>query len=147
MDSTVIGKSLVHWIHLAAATTIIGGSIYAYLAVRPNLSASDEDTKSRWGAPKPWRIAVHASIFLLLVTGLVNLMWVGIPKGKEASGYHAIFGIKFLIAFVVFFLVSLAAGRSERAARLRESSPKMWIGLLLCGLLVLLLSSVLKHLG
>jgi hypothetical protein len=65
-----------------------------------------------------------------------------VPKGV----YHAIFGVKFLLAMGIFFLGSVLVGRGELAKKLRANAGK-WLSVLVALLLVLLLaSSTLKNL-
>jgi uncharacterized membrane protein len=60
-----------------------------------------------------------AAIALLLVGGLINYGLI-LRQYRVPPYYHTLFGIKFLLALVVFAIASLLAGRTGTAERMRE---------------------------
>jgi hypothetical protein len=70
---------------------------------------------------------------------------LALPSKVEPIPYHAIFGVKFLAALGVFFLVSALVGRSPVFARLRQSGGR-WVSLVIAlGALIILVSGVLNQ--
>ena len=69
------------------------------------------------------------AILLLLVSGLINFIRINrtLPADANKMLYHSLFGIKFLLALVVFFLASALSGRSTAFQKLRANS-KTWLG-------------------
>ena len=73
-----------------------------------------------------WSKIVMACILFLLVSGIINLvLTIKAVKNEElelAPYYHALFGIKFLLAMAIFFISSLLSGRTALADRFRGQS-------------------------
>ena len=86
------------------------------------------------------------SIAVLLATGLYNFIMITKTYDLKGTPYHAIFGVKFLLALAIFFLASVLVGRSEMAQRARQNAGKWLTILTACCLILLALSSVLKNL-
>ena len=112
-------ETISRGIHLLCAMLAVGELVFQRLALRPALEANPnaelaESIRRRW-APM-----THIAITLLLVTGMYQLMKAGIPKGKEDSAYHMWFGIKFVAALGIFFIVTALAGRSAAFEKLRQ---------------------------
>jgi hypothetical protein len=66
-------------------------------------------------------------VTLILVSGLANFALFQAPSHKGQPLYHALFGIKFLAALVVFFLASALTGRSASLAPIRANA-RFWAG-------------------
>jgi uncharacterized membrane protein len=146
---------ILRWLHIVAAITAVGGIIFMRLALVPSVSVlADEQRKvlheqirSRWAK------IVAASIFFLLVTGIVNFILFNIQTNGDAWAqwresyntlYQATFGVKFLLALVIFFLASALAGRTEATKRFRDRA-KFWMTVnLALALLVVALSNILR---
>ncbi len=86
-----------------------------------------------------WAKFVHAAVALLLITGSINFLLLAMPPKIEPMPYHAIFGVKLLAAFAVFFIASALISRGPGFANIRAHRAK-WLGVLLAlaGLIVLL---------
>jgi len=118
---------LFRWLHILPATIVVGGTYYARFVLSPsseNLSADEkqqltEQLRSRWAK------FVHPAIALLLLSGLVNIG--RIVSGYEvAPYYHAVFGVKFLLALAIFYIAIMLTGRSAAAKRLQEKA-RFWL--------------------
>src|SRR5262249_29252553 len=96
-----------------------------------------------------WRMLVYLSIVIFLATGLYNFLradahWRGLDDAGKKM-YHMVFGIKFLLAFVLFFLLSAVAGRSAALEKFRTNA-RLWLGVsILTGLVILALSNWLRY--
>ncbi|MDA1052120.1 MAG: hypothetical protein O3C40_16795 [Planctomycetota bacterium] len=126
---------ILRWMHILGAIMLVGSTIFMRTAYVPAKELSDFEPKPEFAEwlRKAWSRMVLLSSAQLLISGLVafgllmsryNISEKPIP----ASTYHMIFGIKFLLAFVVFFLAAALSGRSGLAKKLRQRE-KFWLTL------------------
>ncbi len=138
---------VLRWIHLLSAITLVGGSVFAFLVLRPWLASLPEQQrqKVRQELRGRWAAVVFTGIALLLVTGLVNIMRINAQLPPDVrKTYHPLLGIKVLVALGVFFLASALAGRSEAFQKLRSHWGRTLGVVVLLGVLVVLLSGYLR---
>lgn len=137
---------IMRWVHLLSAMAAIGGAMYAAVAFWPasaDLPEGERD-KLREAARRRWAMVVHLSITLLIVTGLFNFYWLAIRPGHLGPmPYHAVFGVKFLLAMVVFALASVLVGRSPGLAGVRAQAGKWLRVIVVLGVVIVFLSGVL----
>jgi uncharacterized membrane protein len=122
------------WAHILAAITAVGGTIFIRYALLPSLAtlpdeqrrALQESLRARWSK------AVMVAILFLLASGLYNFIIInrGLGAGNEAMlglkpMYHALFGVKFLLALGIFFIASALVGRSTAFEKVRANA-KLW---------------------
>lgn len=132
------------WAHILAAITAVGGTIFMRMALLPSVGAlaAEERKKLHEGVRSRWVKFVMAAILFLLVSGLYNFL----QKNKQGLPpiYHMLFGIKFLLAFAIFFLASVLTGRSPAFAKLRENA-RFWLTLnMTLAVIVVCISGVLR---
>jgi uncharacterized membrane protein len=133
------------WVHVGTAIVLLGGAFFARFVLFPSAEElpEAEHERLRSGVLGRWKRVVHAGIALLLISGLYNF-WRAIPTHKGQTAYHAVIGIKILLALVIFFLASALVGRSSLAASLRRN-PRLWTGfIVLLGAIIVALSSYAK---
>lgn len=139
---------ILRFFHIMAAITAIGGAIFQYFALAPSLGAISDDHQRqqlRERMRSRWAKFVHLSIALLLVTGAINFVLLALPPKVEPMPYHAIFGVKFLLALLVFFIASALIGKSEGFARMRQAARK-WLGIVvLLAAVIVILSGLLNQ--
>jgi hypothetical protein len=88
------------------------------------------------------------SALFLIVSGFYNY-FATIRLDRQGTielprYYHAVMGIKILLAFGIFFLASALSGRSPASARLREQGSRwLTVGSLLA-IVVVVLAGILK---
>jgi uncharacterized membrane protein len=135
---------LSRWIHVMSAIALMGGALFAVLAVIPSLAGVDEETRTKIKASirSRWAKVVHAGILLLLITGFYNYLAVTGPahQGENKGLYHGLMGGKILIALGIFFLASVLVGRSQKFDAMRRQDRK-WLTI------VLLLASIVVGIG
>ena len=124
---------ILRWTHILAAIALAGGTIFRRFALLPAMAELPADARHQLGASLRgrWSKVVMISSGLLLISGLVNFMLIvtrfDIPKAAfPGSLYHMLFGIKFLLALVVFVVAALLTGRTALADRLRQNE-KFWL--------------------
>ena len=80
---------------------------------------------------------------LLAVSGFYNF-FRAIPTHKGQGAYHALIGVKILLAFGIFFIASAMVGRSSLAVGMRKDAKK-WVGLIvLLGAVIVAISGYAK---
>jgi uncharacterized membrane protein len=127
---------LMRWLHITSAVTLIGGILYARFVIAPSESFLSTDAR----ATLDDRVAAHfrplvlAAMTLLVISGLFNFL----TKPGHSSLYHALFGIKILLALHVFSVAILVV-RPRNQRRNRQMS-----GAAISGLIIILISAYLK---
>lgn len=138
---------VLRWIHILAAVTAAGGIVFMRLALLPAMSSLAEESRTRLHEEirLRWSKVVMWSIALLLISGLWNFFNLNSQYSlNKVPYYHMIFGIKFILAMVVFFLSSALMGRSSAFDRLR-ANRKLWLTVnLALVVLIICLSGILR---
>ena len=150
MSTDAVLPILFRWIHIVAAIVAIGGAAYARIALAPAIAETlDEGTGARLrdAVARRWRMVVYLATALLLASGLYNFMTRMGGDAELPSSYHALFGVKFLLAMVVFFLASALVGRSAALSKIREKGRFWLAAVAVLGLAVAMIGGLLKHLG
>jgi uncharacterized membrane protein len=146
MPTADLVQSLLRWLHIMAAATMIGGTVFIWIALLPALLQIDESIRVRLHSAlrMRWSKVVMTAIGLLLLTGLVNFFLTNAKYDFKGTSYHMLFGIKFLIAVIIFFIASAITGRSALAEKMRQQAA-LWLGInLLLVMIVVALSGGLK---
>jgi len=147
MDGMDLLSIALRWMHILAAIALGGGLIYQRVSLVPVAGELSDESKER--VRRGWSKVVAVSVLFLLVSGLTNLMltikaYKAFSPGLEGS-YHALFGIKFLLALGLFFLASILAGRSENAKKF-QANAKKWLNISIMLLVIIVcLSGVLRN--
>ena len=119
MDAQFYIALVSRWLHILAAMTAVGGSIFARFVVFPALAPLPPDEQGALHAAmrSRWSKIVAAAIAFLLMSGLYNFM-LTITQYQVPRWYHMVFGIKFLLALAIFAIASLLVGRTPAAEAL-----------------------------
>lgn len=146
MDLDYLGI-LFRWMHILAAITAVGGTIFMRFALLPAVAELPETVRkdfheavrSRWARP------VQLSILFLLLSGVYNIIsMLNEYDVAKVRLYHPLFGIKFLLALVIFFLASVLTGRSARTQKFRDNR-RLWLTVnLVLAILVVCISGILR---
>lgn len=136
---------VLRWLHILSGMTAVGGMIFLRAVVVPSRDAiSENDFRSLHNQMRPrWSKIVAIAIGTLLVSGLVNFIitakFYDLPKW-----YHPVWGVKFLLAMVIFFISSVLAGKTALAEKFRQNI-RFWLNLnITLAVVVVCLSGVLK---
>jgi uncharacterized membrane protein len=150
----------LRWFHLVAAMAVVGGTIFMRFALVPAAGTLTDDTRKTLHEQirSRWAKIIAASVAFLLVSGLINFV-LFLNESKTApwdlwrqsynSLYQFVFGAKFALAIVVFFIASALAGRGEFTKKFRQDA-KWWMTVnLILALIIVALSGVLRltHVG
>ncbi len=132
---------LMRWAHIASATVLLGGLVYARMVAAAALpEPAEERAEALERLASRFRPLVYAAIAGLVVSGLYNFL----SQPGHTPSYHAWFGVKVLLALHVFAAAVLGvrssrAGSEEEAKRLRRMS-----GAVISGLAVILIAAYLR---
>jgi len=125
----------LRWLHIMAAITLAGGAIFSCCVLLPGLSRLDATARQALqdSVRRRWSILIMVGVLVLTATGLVNyLRTTPLFAGEEFKDtrklYNIVWGVKFLLALVVFFLASALAGRSAAFDKLRQNA-RTWLTL------------------
>ncbi|WP_417848109.1 hypothetical protein [Thalassoglobus sp.] len=138
-------------LHILAAILLFGGSLFIFMVLKPAAKelpeAEHEAFKER--IMKKWRAYVGMAIGLLIFTGFYNYVAVAIPEHKAVgdSKYHMYMGIKILLAFVVFFIVSVLPGRAKAFEKMRQNSQSWTLLTLILATVVVAIAGFLRVRG
>lgn len=139
-------NTLSRFVHVATAIVLVGGTVFMRFVLMPaaeKLSPESHDSlRAALGAV--WKRFVHVGILLFLLTGFYNYLRVMVPNHRGDSLYHALMGIKILLALVVFFLASVLVGRAAAFEKMRQKR-KLWLGvIILLAAVIVVISSFVK---
>ena len=128
--------ALMRWVHLSSVVTLVGGIFYARFVMAPAGSTLPGGAGGALdqAAALRFRPIVFAAISGLVISGIYNFL----AKPGHSALYHALFGVKMLLALHVFSVAILAtAPQNSRRAR-------QLFGAAISGLTIILISAYLK---
>jgi uncharacterized membrane protein len=131
-------------VHVGTAIVLVGGTTVLRFVVIPSLAGQPPEIAQ--AIRGRWKMFVHIGIGLFLISGLYNYM-IAIPSHKGDGLYHAMLGIKMMLAFGVFFLASVLVGRSKGTQKFRDEHTKWMTILLLIAFTIISISSFVKIRG
>jgi uncharacterized membrane protein len=139
---------VLRWLHIVPAVVAGGATAFAWIALLPAFATLSDTERLRLKETidRRWRVVVMVCITLLLVSGIANFFLYQAPAHRGQTLYHALFGVKFVAAMIVFFLASALYGRSAAFAPIRANA-RFYAGVATALVLVILLiSGVLRSL-
>jgi putative copper export protein len=128
--------TLMRWLHLSSAATLVGGLLYARFVIAPSESFLPGDAHSTLDerAAAHFRPIAFTAIACLVISGLFNLL----THPGHSTLYHALFGMKILLALHVFAVAILIAQPGNKRRN------RQMFGAAISGLTVILISNYLK---
>jgi uncharacterized membrane protein len=140
---------VMRWAHILAAITAVGGILFMRFVLAPSAAAVLDDAthqKLRAAILKRWQHVVHTCILLFLVSGLYNYLTVTQFLHPDQPIYHMLFGIKFILAIVVFAL-ALGLTSTRGWAEPFRKNTKLWTSVLAgVAVVVVAISGILRAL-
>lgn len=137
---------IMRWIHIVSAVVVVGSIFFYWVALRPVLPrilSEEQQDPFRTALMRRWKMLIHPSILFFLISGLYNYLAVTRFQHDDQPLYHILFGVKFLLAIVVFALALVATSTRAWSVNLRKSSG-LWGALVLTSLAVVLLGGYMK---
>lgn len=125
------GAITIRVLHILTAILAAGGVFFQLIALHPTLKSLDAEQRRpiREAIVARWRGVVFMSIFVLLVTGLLNFLLYKIPEMKPhpmKGLYHGLFGAKLLLALMVFHGASVMVLPGAKGERYRDRAD-FWL--------------------
>lgn len=123
---------VMRWLHIFGAIMLVGSTIFMRCVSLPAALQSGESPGLAFTERQRqlWARMVMLSSGQLLLSGLVNFVLIvkryNFGDTFPANIYHPLFGVKFLLALVVFFLAAALTGRSALAVKLRQHE-RTWL--------------------
>jgi uncharacterized membrane protein len=148
MDSSLVLPAIMRWVHMLAAVAVAGGIFFHMLVLRPAIAkalTAEQALALREPLMRRWKMIIHPSIVLFLLSGFYNYLVVTSPQHEGQALYHALFGVKFLLSLAVLGLAIVLTSTRTWSERWREGGGA-WIGLTLVTLAVILIGGVMKTL-
>ncbi|MGN6367613.1 MAG: hypothetical protein ACTHN5_05065 [Phycisphaerae bacterium] len=161
MSPELILTLIALWIHILCAVALIGGPIFirfAFLPAAAKILTPEQHQQLSDTLNARWKHFVYLFITLFLITGiymfiyptrvdgvLVTKRWADFSL-KDRSIYHAIFGIKMIAAFAVFFFASALAGRTKALAPIRKNAKLFTTITIVLGVLAVLCAVIMRDL-
>lgn len=125
-------------LHILSAVTLLGGAIAWRFAAMPAEGALAADARSKVAnaAAAAWRPWVITAVLCLVASGIYNFL----HKTGVTPVYHAIFGIKVLLALDVIAALILATRPND------EKRSRKLTRVVIEGFVIVILSAVLRAL-
>jgi uncharacterized membrane protein len=146
LDATQVIRIVSRMLHVLGAVIIGGGLFY----IRTILSPAGADACFA-GRRVAWARWVGVATTLLLASGIYNFIVI-LNQSKEPGAtpltplYHALFGIKTILALVVMFVAAILAGRTAAAERAR-ANMRLWLNIgWACVLAIIAIGAILRSL-
>jgi hypothetical protein len=99
----ILLQSLFHWLHLVAAITALGGTIFMVMVTFPVLGRLGEEVRAQFlerAHGKVMMLTLH-SFGLLIVTGFINMIRV-FTAGRPTDLYNLLLVAKVFLALGLF---------------------------------------------
>lgn len=148
MSNEIILPLIMRWMHILSAIIGVGGTIFVGFVLNPAMQkglADDAREAFRNAVMKRWKIFIHPTIILFLLSGFYNYIVVTSPLHRDQSLYHILFGVKFLLALLFFAVVIVATSTLSWSKRLRERGG-MWTLQILLATAIVLVAGLMKSL-
>jgi putative copper export protein len=128
---------LMQWLHISSAAVLVGGLMYARLAMTPASEALAPEGRDALGerAAAAFQPLALAAMTGLIVSGLYNV----ISTPGHSMRYRAWLAVKLLLA-AHMFAAAILIGRPNRQRR-----PRLMMSACVSGLIVILIAAYLKR--
>jgi hypothetical protein len=126
----------MRFLHIVSAITLLGGMIAWRLAVIPATEPLGVDLRTKLGnaVAAAWKPVFLLAVGGLLLSGIYNFL----NKTGLTPAYHAVIGIKFLLALHVFAVGFLVTGPNN------TKRSRQLTGVVISGVVIVALSAVLR---
>ena len=143
VDGQLLLKLLMRVLHTTCAATLLGGTLYLRFVLAGAAAGSDDPEAALYaGRRKAWAACVGICTLLLLVSGFYNFLQV-FHSHDLPPLYNMAFGVKFLVALVLFAISALIAGKSAAAVKVRQRL-KTWLNVaVVCALTLFVIGGLL----
>lgn len=148
MTTDLLLPLLMRWIHIGSAVVVAGSIAFYVLAVLPAAKQAFDGALPdafRVALMKKWKLLLHPPIILFLVSGMYNYLMITRFLHEDQPLYHALFGVKFLLALAVFALYIVLTSTMKWSEGLRDKQV-LWMLLALLVTAIVLIGGVMRTL-
>ena len=127
----------MRWMHIVPVVLMVGGAYFfrfVYLPAAKEHLEGEAFEALRVSVMERWYTVMKACMVPIIISGFVYYLKVGRVEHDGEALYHALFGVKFILAMVVFTLVSIVYGKKQR---LGDKGPM--VGAITIGLAVVVI--------
>lgn len=128
--TTTLLFTITRFAHVMTAIVLVGGTVFLRFVLLPaamQTLSPDAHDQLRAKVMAIWKRFVHRGIGVLLISGAINYGRIIADHSHKGDGlYHALIGIKILLAFAVFFIASVLVGKSAKFEGMRKDARK-WL--------------------
>jgi len=108
------------WMHILPAVVMVGGAIFTQLVLCPALDGNDPENTVKQQVKRKWsKVIMGCALFLLLSGGYNTVVIFGADE-KPVVMYHVLLGLKLILAFSIFHISFMLAGKSDAAQKFQE---------------------------
>lgn len=125
MEATDILNLVSRWMHIISVIVLVGGTLFLRFVVLPVKSSDSFDDTLHESMRRRWSKMVMCSVLFLLISGLYNAAMKEMTYELDMV-YRSLVTAKLALGFMVFFFVSVLAGKSNMAKKYRESEAKWY---------------------
>lgn len=146
MDGTYWAMLVSRVLHILGAVILLGGILYLRnVVLRTPSTAGDRSADEAFGGSRAkWAMWVGIATLLLLASGLFNYIMYMRLYDRFDGPYHMMFGIKFLLALVLFYIAAVLAGRTSMADRFRHGM-RGWLSISIAiGIAILVIAAIMR---
>lgn len=126
MTSELAIALIMRWVHIFTAIVVVGGVLFYLLIYLPaaRKALSEEERAKLWEPlMRRWKMFIHPPIILFLVSGFYTYLFVTRFDHEGQGIYHALFGMKFMLALGVFALGIIVTSTMSWSEKIRD---KRW---------------------
>jgi len=147
MEDSILVPLVMRWLHILSAIAAVGSVLFYWFAVKPAVNAEFVDDGQRQAfldrLAKRWRLLVHPPILFFLVSGFYNYLMVTRHLHEGQPLYHMLFGVKFLLAILVFALAIIVTSSRPWSEKVR-TRPMALVALVVVSLGVVMLGGYMR---
>lgn len=146
MEPELVLPIIMRWVHILSAIVVAGSILFYVLVYRRAIAgvlSEEDEEKLRWSLMKKWKLLLHPPIILFLISGFYTYMAVTKDMHPDQPIYHMLFGIKFLLALVVFALFIVLTSTMNWSAGIRKING-LWALLSILVVAVVLMGGVMR---
>ena len=138
MHQIVVADVAMRIVHITGVVILVGAVVFARYVVMPSSDALT-DPQPRFVEAIRSRLAklIPFGVAAILVSGFYNYLHNQMSLHKGQPFYHAIMGVKLILAFAVFFFASALTGKSKAFEFLRNKADA-WMGVVVIAALIII---------
>lgn len=146
MSADLVLPLLMRWTHVGTAIVVVGALVFyllVYVPIAKRVLSEEERERLREPLMRRWKMFIHPPIVLFLISGFYNYIFVTSALHQGQGLYHALFGVKFLLALGIFALLIIMTSTMAWSEKMRKKQG-LWSVLLVLGAAIVLLGGFMK---